>query len=163
VPDFHRQFCRQPGKRPLGRWKAWQARMPTLEEVVAQWELVPRANVGVVLGPVSGLVGVGVGGPDGGQPLQGLSRGGLPRTPSFATARGIRLLYAVLAGVAVANRTFRRGESEVKILAGGPITVMPPSRHISGKKYGWLRGRGPGHLKADLAPEWIFQTSGPRE
>jgi hypothetical protein len=56
VPDHHVRSCRQPGKRPLGRWKAWQGRLPTLEEVAAQWELVPRANVGVVLGAVSGLV-----------------------------------------------------------------------------------------------------------
>jgi hypothetical protein len=41
VPDFHRHACRQPGKRPLGRWKAWQFLLPTLEEVVAQWEAVP--------------------------------------------------------------------------------------------------------------------------
>jgi hypothetical protein len=22
VPDFHRQTCRQPGKRPLGQWRS---------------------------------------------------------------------------------------------------------------------------------------------
>jgi hypothetical protein len=57
VPDYHRCYCRQPGKGPLGRWKAWQTRLQTLEEVMEQWDLVPQANVGVVLGQVSGLGG----------------------------------------------------------------------------------------------------------
>lgn len=95
VPTFHGATCSKPGKRPLGPWKAWQARLPALDEVVAQWELVPAANVGIVLGPVSGLVGVDVDGEEGERILGELSGGDLPRTLTFTTGRGRRLLYAI--------------------------------------------------------------------
>jgi hypothetical protein len=73
----------------LGRWKAWQARLPAMEEVAEQWEAVPRANVGVVLGAVSGLVGVDADGPEGGprllQEAGGLGEpsGKVPKSSAF--------------------------------------------------------------------------------
>jgi hypothetical protein len=156
VPPFHRATCQKPGKRPLGPWKAWQARLPTLDEVVAQWELVPAADVGIVLGPVSGLVGVDVDGGEGERILGELSGGDLPRTLTFATGRGRRLLYAVDRDSDVPTRTLSGRGGEVKILAAGTLTVMPPSRHASGKKYRWLRRRGPGDVRAAWAPEWLW-------
>jgi hypothetical protein len=154
VPDFHRHACRQPGKRPLGRWKAWQERLPTLDELVAQWELVPAANVGIALGPVSGLVGVDLDGPAGERVLREVSGGDLPRTLEFATARGRRLLYSIPEGVAIVSRVLGHGGGEV--LARGAQTVMPPSRHASGKKYRWLSRRGPSYLQPAPAPEWVW-------
>jgi hypothetical protein len=156
VPDFHAQTCRQPGKRPLGRWKAWQYRLPTLEEVTAQWEAVPHANVAIALGTVSNLVGVDVDGPEGERILEHVSRGELPRTLAFATGRGWRLLYTIPEDVTVANRTFAGQGGEVKVLGTGTLTVMPPSRHASGKKYRWLPRRGPSYLQPAPAPEWVW-------
>jgi hypothetical protein len=158
VPDFHAQTCRQPGKRPLGRWKAWQFRLPTLEEVTAQWEAVPRANVAVALGTVSHLVGIDVDGPEGERILEEVSGGELPTTLAFSTGRGRRLLYAIPEDVTISNRTFAGRGGEVKVLATGTLTVMPPSRHASGKRYRWLPRRGPGHLKPALAPEWVWNV-----
>jgi hypothetical protein len=34
---------------------------------------------------------------------------------------------------------------------------MPPSRHASGRKYRWLRRRGPGYVRAAWAPEWLWR------
>jgi hypothetical protein len=157
VPEYHRRTCGSSGKRPLGRWKAWQYRLPTVEEVGAQWELVPCANVGMVLGPVSGLVGIDVDGRDGEELLREISRGDLPTTLSFTTGRGLRLLYALPAGVKVASHSYRHGGGEVKVLAEGTVTVAPPSRHPSGKKYCWLPRRGPGHVGPALVPDWVIQ------
>jgi hypothetical protein len=166
VPPFHRAACQKPGKRPLGPWKAWQTRLPTQDEVVAQWELVPDANVGVVLGPVSRLVGVDVDGEEGERILGELSGGDLPRTLTFATGRGRRLLYAIDRDGDVPTRTLSGRGGEVKILAAGTLTVMPRSRHAGGKKYCWLRRRGPGDIRAARAPEWLRrrqQGEGSRE
>jgi hypothetical protein len=157
VPHFHRATCSKPGKRPLGPWKGWQAGLPTLDEVVAQWEPVPAANVGVVLGPVSGLVGVDVDGDMGEHILQEASGGDLPRTLTFATGRGRRLLYAVDRDSDIPTRTLSGRGGEVKVLAAGTLTVMPPSRHASGKKYRWVRRRGPGDVRAAWAPEWLWR------
>jgi hypothetical protein len=155
LPPFHRATCSKPGKRPIGPWKAWQTRLPTLDELTAQWELVPAANVGIVLGPASGLVGVDVDGEEGEHILEEASGGDLPGTLTFVTGRGRRLLYAVDRDGDVPTRTFSGSGGEVKILAAGTLTVMPPSRHISGRKYRWLRRRGPGDIRAAWAPEWL--------
>ena len=157
VPAFHRATCSKPGKRPLGPWKTWQTRLPTRDELTAQWELVPAANVGVVLGPVSGLVGVDVDGEEGERILGELSGGDLPRTLTFTTGRGRRLLYAVDRDGDVPTRTLSGRAGEVKILAAGTLTVMPPSRHVSGRKYCWVRRRGPGDIRAAWAPEWLWR------
>jgi hypothetical protein len=159
VTDFHRATCEHPGKRPLGRWKVWQTRLPTLEEIAAQWEIVPRANVGVVTGQVSGLVGIDVDGEEGQKLLEEAS--GEDRTPptlTFRTARGMRLLYALEPGTTVRSWTIRRNGGEVKVLGEGGLTVMPPSRHASGKKYRWLPRRGPGYEKLTGVPEWVLRT-----
>jgi hypothetical protein len=157
VPTFHRATCSKPGKRPLGPWKAGQTRLPTLDEVVAQWERVPAANVSVVLGPVSGLVGVDVDGEEGEHILQEASGGDLPRTLTFTTGHGRRLLYAIDRGSHIPTRTLSGRGGEVKILAAGTLTVMPPSRHASGKRYSWARRRGPGDIRAAWAPEWLWR------
>jgi hypothetical protein len=162
VPEFHARTCRKPGKRPLGRWKAWQSRLPTLDELAAQWELVPTANVGVALGPVSGLVGIDVDGAEGEQILREVSGGDLPSTLAFATARGTRLLYALHQGTVVATCTFGGQGGEVKVLGQGTMTVMPPSRHASGKRYRWLPGRGPGDVRPAPAPEWLWRDDSMR-
>jgi hypothetical protein len=162
VPEYHRRTCGGAGKRPLGRWKAWQYRLPTVEEVGAQWEAVPHANVGIVLGPVSGLVGIDVDGEDGEELLREISRGNLPTTLSFTTGRGLRLLYALPAGVKAASHSYRHGGGEVKVLAEGTVTVAPPSRHHSGKKYRWLPRRGPGHVGPAPAPGWVVEPPRPR-
>jgi hypothetical protein len=157
VPPFHRAACQKPGKRLLGPWKQWQTRLPTLDEVVAQWELVPPANVGIVLGSVSGLVGVDVDGEEGEHILKEVSYGDLPTTLTFTTGRGRRLLYAIDQDGDVPTRTLSGRGGEVKILAAGTLTVMPPSRHASGKKYRWVRRRGPGDVRPSPAPDWLWQ------
>src|SRR6516162_6790816 len=157
VPPFHTTTCQKPGKRPLGPWKAWQTRLPTLDELTAQWELVPATNVGIVLGPVSGLVGVDVDGEEGERILGELSGGDLPRTLTFTTGRGRRLLYAVDRDSDVPTRTLSGRGGEVKILAAGTLTVMPPSRHASCKTYRWLRRCGPGDVRAAWAPQWLWR------
>jgi hypothetical protein len=156
VPEFHKRTCRKTGKRPLGRWKAWQTRLPTLDELVAQWEMVPAANVGIVLGPVSGLVGVDLDGPSGEEALREMSGGDLPRTLEFATGRGRRLLYAIPEGIEIISQALRGGGGE--ILAQGSLTVMPPSRHANGKRYRWHRRRGPTDIRPAWAPEWLWRS-----
>jgi putative DNA primase/helicase len=114
--------------------------------------------VAVALGTVSGLVGIDVDGPEGEEILQDMSRGELPRTLAFATGRGRRLLYAIPEDVTLANRTFAGQGGEVKILGTGTLTVMPPSRHASGKRYRWLPCRGPSYVQPAPAPEWVWNV-----
>jgi hypothetical protein len=157
----HARRCTSPGKAPLVAWMAFQERAPSIAQVEAWWAGWPNANVGLVFGPASGLVGIDVDGPEGGRILARVSRGELPRTLAFATARGRRLLYAIPEGAAAVNRAYGGGGGEVRVLARGTATVMPPSLHVSGKRYRWLRRQGPDHVLPALAPAWVVEPPRP--
>jgi hypothetical protein len=131
--------------------------LPTVEELAAQWDLAPRSNVGIVLGRVSGLIGIDVDGPDGERLLQVASgKEGTPGTLAFRTGRGFRLLYSLEAGLTIRSWSLRRDRSEMKVLGEGSLTVMPPSLHLSGKRYSWFLGR----RKVTMMPEWVRRPGG---
>jgi hypothetical protein len=155
VGKAHGRRCSSPGKAPLVAWKDYQDRPPTEADVRVWWTSWPNANVGVVLGPVSGLVGVDLDGPAGEELLHEVSRDDLPDTLSFRTGKGRRLLYALPRGVVVGNRTFAREGGELRVLSGGTISVMPPSVHRTGRKYRWSARRGPDDLEPAPAPTWL--------
>lgn len=147
----HLDRCKKPGKSPLFSWKHLQTRRLTEAEVRRYWEKLPNANVGVVLGEVSGgLVGVDVDGDR--QYLRQLSQNNLPKTLEFSTARGCRLLYLDRSRL-IRNRTWTSGRNQVSVLAGGKLTVMPPSVHQDGSVYRWRRRQ----LEVADAPLWLSQ------
>jgi hypothetical protein len=63
VGDRHAERCDSPGKAPWGPWKEFQERRATGPELRRKWADNPGLNVGVALGPVSGLIGADVDGP----------------------------------------------------------------------------------------------------
>jgi hypothetical protein len=157
----HAQTCDHPGKRPLpdlGRWKQWQDALPDRATVEGWWRRNPNMNVGLALGPLSGLVGLDPDGPAGEAKLQELSAGDLPATLEFRTHAGRRLLYAVPAAANL-RPTYQAVEAgqELRFLAYGSQTVMPPSRHPSGSRYEWLPGRAPGEIGPAPAPAWLVK------
>jgi hypothetical protein len=136
----HSRRCDSPGKAPLVPWKAYQSRRPTTDEVCDWWDTWPTANVGVVMGPVSGLVGIDVDGEGGERRLAEFSGGDLPETLEFSTPNGRRLLYAPGGGLFYPPGLDLSGAAgEVRLLGQGSQTVMPPSRHKSGEVYRWVR------------------------
>jgi hypothetical protein len=44
----------------------------------------------------------------------------------------------------------------LSFLAYGSQTVMPPSRHVSGGKYAWVPGKGPGEIEIAQAPACLL-------
>jgi hypothetical protein len=160
VGKTHGKQCQSPGKAPWGAWKEFQGRLPTEEELRRKWRDNPLLNVGVALGPVSGLVGVDEDGPAGEESLAVLSGGDLPITLMFSSGRedgGRRRLYAIPPGAQL-RVTHPQGEQiagGVSLLGEGSQTVMPPSRHKSGRRYAWVPGLGPGEIDAALAPAWL--------
>ena len=81
--------------------KDFQDRLPTEDELRRKWRDLPNGNVGIALGPVSGLVRIDVDGPGGEALLAQKSGGDLPPTLEFTSGRenaGRGLLYAIPAG-----------------------------------------------------------------
>ena len=65
VSGEHQQKCARPGKTPMMPWKLYQTELPKEQALRLVWDRHPSANVGIVMGPVSGLFGIDVDGPDG--------------------------------------------------------------------------------------------------
>jgi hypothetical protein len=137
----HSRGCDSPGKVPLVYWKTYQGTRPTTQEVHHWWARWPTANVGVVMGPVSGLVGVDLDGPEAEAAFARAVGAASPgETLEFTTGRGRRLLYALPPGVLWSLRWERtKLPGEVRLLGLGAQTVAPPSRHPSGAVYTWVR------------------------
>lgn len=157
----HAKTCKSPGKRPMHDWKYLQTGRPSEEEVRGWWRRWPTANVGVALGRGSRLVRVDLEGPQARDRLRELAGGDLPRTLRFTSGRedgsGEGVLFAVPSGLEV--RTTVEGcnlGGELRLQAEGAQTVLPPSRHASGRRYEWLPGCGPEDVAAAPAPPWLL-------
>jgi hypothetical protein len=111
-------------------------------------------------GPVSGLLGLDIEG-EGEDVIRDWEdeHGPLPETLEFASGKGRRLLYGWPLGQAadaIPNRQWTRGAGEVRILASGRQTVMPPSVHHNGTVYAWRSGHGPGEIEPAPLPTWLL-------
>lgn len=146
------------GKRPLVRWKAFQKKRATPDEVRGWFERWPDANVSVVTGRLSGLIVVDVDPRHGGDTsLADLERehGPLPATVESATGGGGRHLYFAHPGAGeIHNRVgFVAG---VDVRGDGGSIVAPPSIHASGKRYAWKKGRAPDDIDPAPLPSWLL-------
>jgi hypothetical protein len=168
--DWH--HCESPGKRPWPKWKEHQERPATDTEIRGWWKQIPASNVGIALGPVSGLVRVDVDGPEAERELQRLSSGELPESLKFTGGRpeSYGLLYAIPSGVTLKTTPKPGGialaDGELRLQAKGSQTVLPPSRHPSGRRYRWVEGHAPDDMEATPMPEWLvnlMQEDAPAE
>lgn len=152
-----KNHCDSPGKVPIFNWKYLQERRQVESLLVHDFKHHPNANVGVVLGPISSLIGIDVDHAARGRELLFvLSRGDLPVTPAFRTGKGFRLLYSMPADGEVPVNGFVEGPegARVEVLSQGRQTVMPPSLHANGKRYEWLKGRSCDEQPLAQLPHW---------
>jgi hypothetical protein len=167
VGKGHGRACKDRGKRPLVRWKKYETQRATEAEVRDWWARWPNANVGIALGPGSGLIRVDVDGPGGEKRLRELSAGDLPGTLEFTSGRpngGRGLLYRIPDGARLRTTAQKpRPGEELRFQAQGAQTVLPPSRHPEGGRYAWKPGHAPGEVAAALAPAWLVEHLRERE
>lgn len=162
VVKGHHKTCESPGKRPWHTWSEFQTTLPTEADVRHWWKTVPNCNVGIALGPVSGLIRVDVEGESGEKALADLANGDLPDTLEFRSGRaegGRGLLYGIPEGVTL-KTTYEKPKpgEEVRFQAKGAQTVLPPSRHPKSKLlYEWTVGKGPKDMKVTPAPAWLLK------
>lgn len=149
--------CGSQGKHP--RFNAWQKEASADPAVVARWwQKWPDSNVGVALGPESGIVAIDVDTKAGEQLVKELAGGNVERTALYRTGKGHRLLYAVPDGLPAppVTRVVQFGGTEgVRFQSTGGQCVMPPSLHPAEKLYAWVEGRDPESCPPAPMPEWL--------
>jgi putative DNA primase/helicase len=160
VSEWHKEKCTSPGKAPLVI--EWNKRRYTTEEEITEWEEeFPNANLGLVLGCVSGLVGVDVDGEFGFERLKHFSNGDIEDTWQFTTpGGGMRYIFRIPEGVSIKKKKIddkTKEHSELAILGNGSNTVMPPSCHVNGGRYLWVYGHAPWDIEPAIAPDWLLE------
>jgi hypothetical protein len=120
-------------KRPLGT--AWQTKATDNPDDVARW-LAAGDNIGLLLGPASGVVDVEYDDPAGRDQLSAFGVLDL-RTPTWRSARGEHRLFRWepwMPETAVVHAD----DLEIRIGGRAAQSVLPPSRHPDGVAYEWI-------------------------
>lgn len=120
-------------KRPLGA--GWQHKSTADLETVAAW-LAARSNVGLLLGPESGVVDVEYDEPEGRDQLAAFGILDIP-TPTWRSARGEHRLFRWEPWMPV-TAAIKSDAIEIRIGGRAAQSVLPPSRHPAGSVYEWI-------------------------
>ena len=130
-------------KRPIGT--AWQHRSTTNPADVARW-LAAGDNVGLLLGPESGVVDVEYDDDAGRDQLSDFGILDLP-TPTWRSARGEHRLFRWEPWMPQ-TAVLKTGWLELRIGGRAAQSVLPPSRHPEGTVYEWTTSP----CEVDVAP-----------
>jgi len=121
-------------KRPLGA--AWQTKATNDLEVVAGWLERGRSNVGLLLGPASGVVDVEFDVPGGREQLAAFGILDIS-TPTWRSARGEHRLFRWEPWMPEAA-CVKAEDIEIRLGGRAAQSVLPPSRHPTGVDYEWI-------------------------
>lgn len=157
VPNTHKIGCKSPGKAPVWPWKTYQERLPKESEVKLFWKRIPNCNIGIAMGPVSGLLGIDIDGQAGFDLFTTLSGGEIPDTLEFSTPGGGHRFLFKWPGFDVKIKSLKGpdGHEAIRILAKGSQTVAPPSTHEKGGAYTWCMDKGPDQTQLAECPPWL--------
>ncbi len=122
-------------KHPLVKWKEFQSRLATEDEVENWKRQFPKANIAIVTGKISNLVVLDIDGQEGKDSV--IRLGGIPdSTPIVRTGNGWQAYFAH-PGCPVRNFVHKMPGLDMR--AQGGYVVAPPSIHPNGRIYRWSR------------------------
>lgn len=135
LADLGCQFVRlaRREKRPLGA--GWQHKATADLDAVAGW-LRAGNNVGLLLGPASGVVDVEFDDPAGREQLAAFGVLDIP-TPTWRSARGEHRLFLWEPWMPAAA-VVHADDLEIRIGGRAAQSVLPPSIHPDGGRYEWI-------------------------
>jgi hypothetical protein len=153
--------CRDAGKHPKGvlARHGYKDATTNTARITSWWGGRPVPNIACAAG-ASGLVVVDIDVRNGGDnSLSELEarHGGL--SPSWMAISGSGGSHCYFRAPAVELRcrdgALGRG---IDIKAAGGAVVMPPSAHVSGRRYSWCEGHAPWEIPLAPLPDWIIRA-----
>lgn len=120
-------------KRPLGA--GWQHKATGEIDLVNRW-LRAGSNVGLLLGPASGVIDVEYDTPAGREQLAAFGVLDI-QTPTWRSARGEHRLFRWEPWMPAAA-VVHADDLEVRIGGRAAQSVLPPSIHPDGRRYEWI-------------------------
>lgn len=148
------------GKHPID--SGWQNLATTDEETICSWwEQTPLANIGILLGPKSGIIDIEFDDEEGRAFADQVLRECF--TPTYSSGRSVHRFFRYTTDLPaitvpkINGLEFRLGQSD-----RGAQSVAPPSLHHSGKRYQWLPGLSPSEVEvADIPPHILRMLQNP--
>lgn len=139
-------------KVPLVKWKEYQSRVPTIDEVIKWFTLWPDASIGVVTGEISNLVVFDLDSQKAFNYAQ--AQGEFPETVRLKTGKGEHV-WVKHPGFHVKPDVNKKLDMDIR--GDGGFVVSPPSFHGSGNQYEWIDGHALNDI--DIAPcsDWMIQ------
>lgn len=132
--------CVTVAKHPRVRWRAFQQRLPTEQEIVRWWKRYPDSNIALITGAVSGLVVVDV------DPRHGGDESWSDYVRKHKTVQASVGPIALTGGGGAHHFYAAPPEpihNRANVLPGidsrgdGGYVIVPPSLHESGRHYEW--------------------------
>ncbi|CAB4169011.1 DNA primase/polymerase, bifunctional, N-terminal [uncultured Caudovirales phage] len=148
--------CGTPGKHPAGGAE-WQLRATSDEDEIASWfDTKTPVNVGILLGPLSGVIDIELDGEDSVKAWSDLGLGEV-YTPTYVAGRGPHRLFRWDESLPPVQVKKLRG-IEFRFGNGGRASqsVIPPSTHHTGKVYQWVSGLSPADVELAPVPEKLL-------
>ena len=146
--------CPSAGKHP--RHSDW-ANVASADESQLRkwWKRWPDANVGLLLGPSSGIVDIEFDDQRGRELAERLL--GDIRTPTYSSQRSVHRLFRWTDFLPDVQKV-ETGGLECRLGGGGKAcqSVLPPSLHESGRRYAWEPGLGPGDVDVAVLPQSLL-------
>lgn len=139
-------------KRPAVKWKVFQFRKPTHDELKRWFGHKNSYGIAIVTGQISGICVMDFDSPEA---YQKAKIKGLPKTPTVKTAKGYHAYFKYPDNTS--NFHNRVDISGFDIRGDGGYVVAPPSIHPSGHRYKWAEGMGLDDLPLARLPEWIMR------
>ena len=127
--------CFSPGKHPRSK-KGFKDATHDEATIRRWWTKYPDANIALATG--DGIVVFDIDGEEGFREFAAFvaAHGRVPETLTSQTGRGAHLLFATRDG-APSVRSAARGKVHVR--GDGGYIILPPSDHISGRNYRWIK------------------------
>jgi hypothetical protein len=139
------------GKVPLIKWKEYQERCASEEEINQWWKEWPEADIGMVTGRISNWFVLDVDGPEGEKSIQNYS---FPVTPRVKTKRGLQI-YFRFPGTLEAKTTLAGILPGIDTRGEGGYCKLPPSLFSDGSnRYQWVHDFT---TPAAEVPAWLIE------
>ncbi|MDR1039447.1 MAG: bifunctional DNA primase/polymerase [Deltaproteobacteria bacterium] len=144
-------------KKPLVKWKQYQGRLPSPEEIRNWFLRLPVEKIAVITGEISGRIWVAdCDGPE----AVAWAEMNLPWTPVKAVSRRGKHYYYLMPegrsirnGVNVRAEAYVQGSSQIDVRGEGGYVVVPPSPHSDGRYLWEVCGTW------EEIPEYVFPSA----
>lgn len=149
-------------KKPRVRWKRFQERPPTKEDLQGWYQNWPDAGIALILGPTSGVFVIDVDGSEAHQALLDRlkTEPWCPKALSGSREPDRYHLFFRHPDLPTKPKT-TPWHPKLEFRGDKGIVVIPPSRHKSGNEYAWEAGRSPDDLELPPLPKAVLAAIEP--